>query len=308
MLEGSVFPTGKLALLETEEYAGLLQEFAGEIQITQIVSPDALADTDIAFFTCSPEIMRAYASSGAVFPERTIDLTQTDHPGVLFLSGVSDPALLRGAGYCLNPHPAVISLGRILARIHHAFPVESAAVTLMEPASERGSAGVEELQEQTVGLLNFQSIESRIFSGQLAFNLLTEVPTARRTEELVRRQLASVLGPGVPSVGIVAIQAPIFHSHALSLFLKLRESPSPGQLAEALRVGDSGITVHSEEGLSPSPVTVVGSDGVHVVRLTMDSVARGSCALWVVADNLRIAATNAVHIAESLMFSSPVSR
>src|SRR5499427_7006702 len=75
MLETRALPVGKLALLETEEYAGLLQEFAGEIQITQVISPDAFNDTDIAFFTCSPEIMHAYIGSGAKFPDLTIDLT-----------------------------------------------------------------------------------------------------------------------------------------------------------------------------------------------------------------------------------------
>ena len=303
-LESSDFPAGKISLFETEEYAGLLQEFAGEIQITQILSPETLADTDIAFFACSPEIMRAYAASGSPFPERTIDLTQTDRPGLLFLKGVSDPVLLRGAGYCVNPHPATIALGRVLSRIHAAFPVESVSVTLLEPASERGIAGVDELQEQTVGLLNFQGVENKTFSGQLAFNLLAEIPTARRTEELVRRQLASVFGSGFPPVGMVAIQAPVFHSHALSVFLKLRESASPGQLAANL--GEGGVTVHAEDGLSPSPVTVVGSDSVHVARLAVDPVIPGACFLWIVADNLRIAASNALQIAESLMLA-PVS-
>jgi len=37
MLEDGGFPMGRLALFETEEYAGLLQEFAGEIQITQVI-------------------------------------------------------------------------------------------------------------------------------------------------------------------------------------------------------------------------------------------------------------------------------
>src|SRR5438128_8148220 len=92
MLEDRDLPIGRLALLETEEYAGLLQEFAGDLEVTQVISPNALADVDIAFFTCSPEIMQAYVASGAPFPDITIDLTQTSHSGVLFLSGISEPA------------------------------------------------------------------------------------------------------------------------------------------------------------------------------------------------------------------------
>src|SRR5436190_22276281 len=108
MLEARGLPMGKLTLLETEEYAGLLQEFAGEIQITQVISPDVFKDVDIAFFTCSPEIIQAYIASGARFPDLTIDLTQAGREGTVYMHGISDPRLLRPHGYFVNPHPAAI--------------------------------------------------------------------------------------------------------------------------------------------------------------------------------------------------------
>src|SRR5579871_1490232 len=79
VIESRGLPAGRRALLETEEYAGLLQEFAGDIQITQVISPKAFDDIDIAFFACSPEIMQAYIANGAKFPDLTIDLTQAGH-------------------------------------------------------------------------------------------------------------------------------------------------------------------------------------------------------------------------------------
>src|SRR5262249_49618999 len=134
MLEERPFPIGRLALLETEEYAGLLQEFAGEIQITQVISPEAFDDIDIAFFTCSSEIMRSYIASGAPFPELTIDLTQAGLEGIVYLHGISDARLLRSQGYFVNPHPAAIVIARILSALHNAFGVQFAAVTVLEPA------------------------------------------------------------------------------------------------------------------------------------------------------------------------------
>src|SRR5579884_704570 len=125
MIEEGGFPLGRLVLLETEEYAGLLQEFAGDIRITQIISPQALEDVDIAFFTCSPEIMQSYVASGAPFPELTIDLTQSDRPGKLFLSGVSNTEKLEARGYFVNPHPATIVIARVLLRLNEAFGVRS---------------------------------------------------------------------------------------------------------------------------------------------------------------------------------------
>src|SRR6266571_1674953 len=185
MLEARGFPIGRLTLLETEEYAGLLQEFAGEIQITQVISPDAFQDIDIAFFTCSSEIMQSYVASGAKFPELTIDLTQTGQPGILFLHGISAAGMLKRKGYYINPHPAAIVLGRILSDLHNKFVVQSAAVTILQPASERGNGGVDELQEQTVNLLNFQQVENKVFGAQLAFNLLPEPATSAETESRI---------------------------------------------------------------------------------------------------------------------------
>src|SRR5215831_15061998 len=121
MIEEGGFPLGRLIPLETEEYAGLLQEFAGDIQITQIISPEALQDVDIAFFTCGPEIMQAYIDSGAAFPDLTIDLTQSGRDGTLFLSGVSDSSKLAPRGYFVNPHPATIAIARLLWRLHNSF-------------------------------------------------------------------------------------------------------------------------------------------------------------------------------------------
>src|SRR5437660_1146838 len=98
MLEDRGDPMGRLVLLETEEYAGLLQEFAGDIQITQVISAEALKDIDMAFFTCSREIMESYVASGAKFPDLTIDLTQTGKSGILFIQGISGGSVLRRIG------------------------------------------------------------------------------------------------------------------------------------------------------------------------------------------------------------------
>jgi len=303
LIEGPEFPVGRLTLLETEEYAGLLQEFAGEIGITQIMSPESFEDTDIAFFACSPEIIKAYAATGAAFPELTIDLTQTGRAGTLFLGGVSDASQLKPQGYYVNPHPATIALGRVLGRVRNGSPIESVSVTVMEPASERGSTGIDELQEQTVGLLNFQPVEHKTFAGQLAFNVLADTRHSAPVESLVRHQLAALLGQSVPSVGIAAVQIPVFHSHAFSMFLQLKNDVSAEQLRSMLQVGGDGVIIHSEDGLTPSPVTVVGSDAVQVARIAADPVRPGAFFLWLIADNLRIAASNALQIAENLVFA-----
>ncbi len=291
MLEVRSFPRGRLALLETEEYAGLLQEFAGEIQITQVISPPAFDDIDIAFFTCSPEIMRAYVASGARFPGLTIDLTQAGLEGTVYLEGISNPRLLKSHGYFVTPHPAAIVIARTLSRLHSKYGLQSAAVTILEPASERGNAGVGELQEQTVSLLNFLPVTNKVFEGQLAFNVLPEQDASERTENRIMEQITRILGDTLPKPIITAAQMPVFHSHVYSMFVHLLGTPSVPDLAAQL---DRGTEI-------PSPVGVVGTDKVHVGRIRGDQNHPGAYSLWVFADNLRVAASNAIQTAEHIV-------
>jgi aspartate-semialdehyde dehydrogenase len=300
MLEDRGWPVGRLTLLETEEYAGLLQEFAGDIQITQVISPQTLADVDIAFFTCSPEIMQSYRASGAKFPDLTIDLTQTDEAGILFLHGISAAGVLRRKGYYVNPHPAAIVLGRLLSELHNKFVVQSSAITILEPASERGNAGVDELQEQTVNLLNFQQLEKKVFTGQLAFNILPENENSARTELRIAQQLGNLLGATFPRPLLTVVQAPVFHSHGFSMFVQLLETPTAEQVATQIS-RNTHFSIDESKG-EPSPVGVVGTESIHVGRVQRLASA-DAYGLWVVADNLRISASNAIQIAEEIMLA-----
>jgi aspartate-semialdehyde dehydrogenase len=298
MVEDHHFPKGRLLLLETEEYAGLLQEFAGEILVTQIISPNAFDDIDIAFFACSREIMKSYVSSGASMPELTIDLTDTGQAGALFLEGISDPGSLKIPGYFINPHPAVIVLARVLSALHNSFGLKSAAVTVIEPASEKGNSGVDELQEQTVSLLNFQQVENRTFGGQIAFNMLNEL-SSEQTEDRIRSQISDLLGDTSSSPMIAVIQAPVFHSHSYSLFVQLQDCGGREAIIQKLGIEGSGM----EWSSNISPVGAVGTDKIHIGRVSRDPVHTDQYSLWIVSDSVLLAASNAVQIAERIIFA-----
>jgi aspartate-semialdehyde dehydrogenase len=302
MLQASEFPTGKLTLLETEEYAGLLQEFAGEIRITQVIAPSAFEDVDIAFFACSASIMDAYAASGSKFPEVTIDLTGTRSQGTVFLSGLSDPEVLASTGYIVNPNPAATVLARVLSVLDRSFGVSASTAVILEPASQRGTSAVDELQEQTVSLLNFHSVENRVFEGQLAFNILAEPQASHRTEDLVRGQLRSILPAALPLPRMMAAQAPVFHGHGFGLFVDLRTKHSVDAVIEALAKEAGALMVHRDEKDSPSPVSAVGTDKIHIGRVSADPDSPNAYTIWITADNLRVAAATALQTAECLVF------
>src|SRR5262249_9973744 len=163
-------------------------------------------------------------------------------------------SILESRGYFVNPHPATIVIARVLSRLEKSFGIRSAAVTVLEPASQRGNAGVDELQEQTVNLLNFQNIESKIFAGQLSFNVLPESGSSQRTENQIVDQLATLMGREFPTPFVNALQAPVFHGHGFSLFVKLDGEPNVDAIRSAF-AGDSSFVVYSDVD-GPSPVGV----------------------------------------------------
>jgi aspartate-semialdehyde dehydrogenase len=187
-----------------------------------------------------------------------------------------------------------------LSDLHNKFAVQSAAVTVFEPASERGNGGVDELQEQTVNLLNFQQVENKVFAGQLAFNVLSEREASYRTEKIITEQLGDILGKTFPRPMVMAVQAPVFHSHAFSIFVQMLAAPSLDDLSAHLKQ-NKRFSVDASAG-GPSPISVVGTDTIHIGRM-QPMPAADSYAFWVVADNLRIAASNALQTAEQIMLA-----
>ncbi|PYV13759.1 MAG: hypothetical protein DMG21_20370 [Acidobacteria bacterium] len=207
--------------------------------------------------------------------------------------------------YYAAPHPAVVVIARLLLALGRRFPVTSAVCEVIGSASEIGPRAIAELQKQTVNLLSFQKIPQAVFGGQMAFNLLPRLKRGRiqtgepaPAEERIRAELRDYLGARVPPPAVRFLQAPVFHSLAISLYVRLRDPAPLAALGETL--GTAGFGVRRPSEAPPSPVEVTGSSDILVDTLAADPADPTGCWIWAVADNLRLAATNAVEIAESL--------
>jgi aspartate-semialdehyde dehydrogenase len=90
----------------------------------------------------------------------------------------------------------------------------------------------------------------------------------------------------------------MFYSLGVSLYVEMAELVAPEMAAAAL--AGERIRVRRSSQDAPSPVEVTGSNLILVDDITRDSEHPTGIWLWAVADNLRLAAANAVEIAESL--------
>jgi aspartate-semialdehyde dehydrogenase len=207
--------------------------------------------------------------------------------------------------------PAAIAIAMVLPRLHAQFPVRRSAIHIFEPASERGTPGVEELQQQTVGLLSFKNMPKKIFDAQLSFNMLPQygedAPVTLESAELrIERHLATLLSRGVglsavppPMPSLRLIQAPVFHGYSLSLWVEFEENPGVEAVESALT--DARIDVRRSDLEPPTAVGIAGQDGVAVGAVAMDRNDPQACWCWLVADNLRLAAENAVAVGSEFL-------
>jgi aspartate-semialdehyde dehydrogenase len=203
----------------------------------------------------------------------------------------------------VSPHSTAIMIGALMLRLGARFPLSSAVAQVFSPASEIGPRAIEELQKQTVNLLSFQKVPHDVFGGQIAFNLLPRLGTrAEKADSLegrIRSQVQSYLGGRVRMPALRLFQVPVFYSVALSLYVETEERVAPLDLVAAL--DGPPIKIRRGSQKPPSQVEAAGSNEILVDAIEPDPTCPTGIWFWAVADNLRLAALNAVQIAEGLL-------
>jgi aspartate-semialdehyde dehydrogenase len=248
-----------------------------------------------------------------------IDLTGAleERPGARLRAPSAEPSLgstsPAGSAAPLNraqviAHPAAIALTMLLVRLSKVAPLRGSVIHIFEPASERGQQGLDELQQQTVAVLSFKKLKTDVFDAQLGFNLLARygeeaVEPLENIEQRVERHLASLLAswPGIPMPSLRVIQAPVFHGHSFSVWVEFETTPDTGGLAEKLgrELARQDVDVRPDD--PPTNAGIAGHSGISVGAISADPNNSRACWLWMVADNLRLAAENSVAVAREVL-------
>ncbi len=316
VLKERSFPVARLITAESDEGEPELPVMDLREGFEPVMADAALSEADLEFIFVAappaggaaapgwPEFLRSPAQLAACTHAKVIDLSEGlagETGGALCVPWLQTCA--PAPRFFISPHPAAIALATLLERLQSHAPLARAVAQIFVPASEFGSLAVEELQKQTVALLSFQKIPQSVFGQQLAFNLLPRFHGGRRAaatldglQTRIQRQVEGLLGERAPLPALRVVQAPVFHSLVFSLYVETAKKASPQELARALAGGPVEMRRHAEE--APSPATVAGSGGILVDALQPDALSPHGVWIWAVADNLRLAALNAVEIAE----------
>lgn len=188
-------------------------------------------------------------------------------------------------------HPAAVALARLLVLLHARHEVVRAVATVLEPVSQQGRAGIDELHNQTLSLLNFRPVPQEVFDAQVSFNLLPRygsgAPRALgEAAARIERHLATLLGARhVPLPSVRLIQAPVFHGYCMNVWVEFAKRPSVGALEHLLE--EAGIEIRRAGAEPASNVAVAGQVGLTVSDISEDLSAPQAAWFWLAFDNLR---------------------
>jgi aspartate-semialdehyde dehydrogenase len=300
-----------------DEQPGALTRLGDEPSLVEALGAESLAGVRAIFLAGSPESNRQALEMAADEPGTSvIDLTSSteERPDArlrapMVESGEELETESFDPSVHVIAHPAAIALALFLRRLHEHDPIRRSVIQIFAPASEYGTAAVEELQQQTISLLSFKSLPRAIFDTQLSFNLLAkygeEAPIVLEETELrIERHLATLLalpgeGEGAPMPSIRVIQAPVFHGYSFSAWVGFQGNPGVDALESTLPT--ASIEVRGRDFEPPTNVGHAGQSGIAVGGIAEDRNDPEACWFWLVADNLRLSAENAVAVARQLL-------
>jgi aspartate-semialdehyde dehydrogenase len=321
----SVLGASDFVLLDEDEAAGQITATGDEVSFIQRLEASSFDRMDFVFFASSAEVTKKYWQDARRAGASIIDLTyalegekdvRARAPWVA--EALAAKAASNGTELDLNTpavvagHPAALMLALVAARLQSKLALKSVAATVLEPASENGRLAMDELHQQTVNLLSFQTLPKEQYDAQVAFNLLPSLGEAAKVklavaEKRIREEYAEFSAGALPPLALQLVQAPVFHGYAVSMLVEVAQSATAEQIEAAL-VGEH-VDVVSGESDPPSNLSAAGQEDI-MVRVSEDVGGEGVSRfwLWMAADNLKLAALNAIACAGELRRLRPLGK
>ncbi len=304
LLSSSALPAHEVRLLDDAALEGTLTEAGGEPAVIHKLVPGSFEGARLVFFTGLEEFTARHWAEAERAGAAVIDLSgglsevRTAVPSIPSLDPTLASPRPTSSRLVRSPCAAVIAAATVSVAVRM-LPVRRIGAIFFHPVSERGQSGIDELEAQTASLLSFQPIVRDVYDAQVAFNLLDRYGEAcrERLEDLrkrVARDLSEYLSYRAPMPAIQLIQAPVFYGLAFTVMVEF-DGPFPEEsIQQALR--GMGLVVGKD---SPSNASAAGSADISVTLRT-DANLPMIWWIWGAVDNVRLAAQNAVRIAERI--------
>jgi aspartate-semialdehyde dehydrogenase len=306
VLEERAFPVAELVPVATDASLGEDVEFRSET-FPVLTGDVPLRGVDVAFL-CLP------ADGAAPWVKRALEAQAPciDLSGAM--AGVAEvpvvaadlaplPERLRRPLVVSPPGPA-LAWALVLAPLERRFGLARVHGTTLESASGVGRAGVRALEAEVVALFNQdEPPESTVFASPVAFDCVPELehpedpfgPAAADTQ--LAALLHALLETQLP-LAATRVRVPTFAGLGVSLAVELAK-PTEVSLVRAALLEAPGVELWDSGAPGPSTRDAATRSQVLVGRVRRDPTSAAGALLWLAADPVRLAATNAVRLAEA---------
>ena len=324
ILEERNFPADKVRFFASPRSAGTTLEFRGEeitVEDLTQVTPESVADVDIALFSAGGSTSRewapVFAEAGATVIDNSSAWRKDDEVPLVVSEVNGAEAKTPPKGIVANPNCTTMAAMPVLKPLHDAAGLVRLHVSSYQAVSGSGLAGVETLAKQTaevgdqnVRLVHDGSVEAPADLGPyvapIAYNalplagaLVDDGSLETDEEQKLRNESRKILGiPGLRVAG-TCVRVPVFTGHTLTIHAEF-ERPITVDEAKALLADAPGVELVDV----PTPLEAAGKDNSLVGRIRQDQSVDDNKGLVLVVsgDNLRKgAALNTVQIAELLV-------
>lgn len=312
LLEERSFPASKVFLVASQQSAGKEISFRGEQHKVHDLATFDFSQSKLAFFCVGNDLAEEYVPKAIAAGNIVIDKSNfyRNNPEVALVVpevNINALSLYSQKNIIANPNCSAIPIVVALKPIYDAVGISRINVSTYQAVSGTGKDAVAELTEQTSQLLSHQTIHPKVYSQQIAFNVLPHIDDFQdngytREEMKVVHEVRKIFNDQTIAINPTAVRVPVFYGHAASLHIETKSKISATEAIELLSRAP-GVKVMTGKFPYPTPVQdAAGKDLVYVGRIREDISHANGLNLWVVTDNLRKgAALNALQIAEHLV-------
>jgi aspartate-semialdehyde dehydrogenase len=308
ILQERNFPVKKLIPLASQRSVGKTVSFRGEEVPIALACEEAFRGVDIVLGAAENDIAEKFApaivKAGAVFVDNSSAFRlNPDVP--LVVPEVNGADVKRHKGIISNPNCSTIITVTAVNALNALSPIQNMVVSTYQAVSGAGAGGPVELQQQVEALRGGEKPEGKVFSHQIAYNLIPQIGSEQEagyTSEEMKLQYEGrkILHLPQLQVSCTCVRVPVVRSHSISARLVF-DRPIRVEEARAAIAAAPGCKLVDELAAKqyPMPLDTTDQDLVFVGRIREDLTDEKGLCLWCCGDQVRKgAATNAVQIAE----------
>ncbi len=305
------FPVSELHLLASARSVGKVLEWKGQAITIEEACDSAFEGMDIVLGAAENDIAKKFApaivKAGAVFVDNS-SAFRMDPTVPLIVPEINPEDAKNHHGIISNPNCSTIITVTAVNALNALSPIRTMIASTYQAVSGAGAGGPIELAEQVEALRTGKPVEAKVFSHQIAYNLIPQIGGEQfegyTSEEMkMQNEGRKIMHLPELKVSCTCVRVPVVRSHSISVQLHFDRKITVEEAREAIAKAPGCRLVDDlAKKEYPMPLETSDQDIVFVGRIRPDLTDDHGLCLWCCGDQVRKgAATNAVQIAELLV-------